>query len=53
VNAQSTDWRIVVGIVQNGKYESLNDSNEPAVVWPRSQRYDSTITVVARSPLTN
>ncbi len=39
----------VVGIVQDGKYQSLNDNAELALFWPRAQRYDSTMTVVARS----
>jgi len=41
----------IVGIVQDGKYQSLNDQNEPALFWPRSQRYDSTMSVVARSAM--
>jgi predicted permease len=42
-------WIQIVGIVQDGKYQSLNDTSEPALFWPRGQRYDSTMTVVARS----
>lgn len=44
-------WIQIVGIVQDGKYQSLNDSGELAIFWPRAQRYDSTMTVVARSSL--
>ncbi len=41
----------IVGIAQDGKYQSLNDNGELALFWPRSQRYDSTMTVVVRSSL--
>jgi len=40
-----------VGIVQDGKYQSMNDANELAVFWPRAQRYESSFTVLARSRL--
>ncbi len=49
--ATSTDWVQIVGIVQDGKYQSLNDTAELALFWPRSQRYDAFTTIVARSPL--
>jgi predicted permease len=42
-------WLQVAGIVENGKYESLNDENQPAIFWPILQRYNSTSTLVARS----
>jgi predicted permease len=45
------DWVEVVGVVEDGKYESLNDRDTAAVFWPRSQRYESFTTVVGRSPL--
>ncbi|HEV2689554.1 MAG TPA: FtsX-like permease family protein, partial [Bryobacteraceae bacterium] len=41
----------IVGIVQDGKYQSLNDESEGAIFWPRSQRYSSAISVVARSSM--
>jgi predicted permease len=41
----------IVGIIQDGKYQSLNDNAEAAIFWPREQRYDSFLTVVARSSL--
>lgn len=41
----------IVGVVQDGKYQSLNDENTPAVFWPRAQRYDSTMAIVARSSM--
>jgi len=44
-------WTQIVGIVQDGKYQSLNDDNQPAFFWPRSQRYDPTIAIVARSSM--
>lgn len=50
-NPAGTEWFQIVGIVQDGKYQSLNDANEPALFWPRSQQYDATITVIARSSL--
>jgi len=47
----SSDWTQIVGIVQDGKYQSLNDESEPALFWPRAQRYSSFTTIVARSTL--
>jgi predicted permease len=44
-------WIQIVGIAQDGKYQSLNDTSELALFWPRAQRYDSAMTVVARSSL--
>jgi predicted permease len=46
-----TDWFQIVGIAQDGKYQSLNDESEPAIFWPRAQRYSTFTTVVARSTL--
>lgn len=43
------EWREIVGIAQDGKYQSLNDVSEPAIFWPRSQNYNSTISVIVRS----
>ena len=48
-NPESTDWTQIIGIAQDGKYQSLNDVSDPAYFAARSQRYDSTITIVARS----
>jgi predicted permease len=42
-------WWQVAGIVANGKYESLNDENQPAVFRPMLQQYESETTLVARS----
>jgi predicted permease len=42
-------WKQIVAVVQDGKYDSLNDDSQPAIFWPRAQRYDSTMTIVARS----
>jgi len=44
-------WYQVVGIVEDGKYESLNDENQPALFWPMLQRYSNTTALVARSHL--
>ncbi len=44
-------WFQVVGIVENGKYESLSDENQPVVFWPMLQQYQSSTTLVARSHL--
>jgi predicted permease len=42
-------WKQIVAVVQDGKYDSLNDDSQPAIFWPRAQRYDSAMTIVARS----
>jgi len=47
----SSDWIQIVGIAQDGKYQSLNDESEPAIFWPRAQRYSSFTSIVARSAL--
>lgn len=44
-------WFTIVGITENGKYQSLNDTRQPAVFWPLSQTYSLNTTLVARSPL--
>jgi hypothetical protein len=41
----------VVGVVEDGKYENLSDSPEPAIFEPAMQRYNSTTVLVARSDL--
>lgn len=46
---QKGPWWQVAGIVENGKYESLNDENQPVVFRPLLQQYESTTTLVARS----
>jgi len=45
------DWTEIVGIVENGKYESLSDGLKLALFWPASQHFNATTTVVARSSL--
>jgi predicted permease len=47
----SGPWAEIVGIVQDGKYQSLNDENQPAIFWPRAQRYSPAMTVLARSSM--
>ena len=41
----------IVGIVEDGKYDSLSDDRQAAVFWPLLQRYNATTLVIARSPL--
>jgi predicted permease len=41
----------IVGIVEDGKYDSLNDASKLAIFWPILQHYNSTTTVIARSSL--
>jgi predicted permease len=41
----------VVGVVEDGKYESLSDAPEPAVFEPATQAYSSTTVLLARSSL--
>jgi predicted permease len=41
----------VVGIVEDGKYESLTESEQPVVFWPILQSYNSTTTLEVRSSL--
>lgn len=44
-------WLEVVGIVEDGKYQSLNDENQPVIFWPMLQRYENTTTLLARAHL--
>lgn len=44
-------WNQVVAVVQDGKYDSLNDESQPALFWSRAQRYESAMTIVARSSM--
>ena len=41
----------VVGIVEDGKYESLTESPQPVVFWPILQSYNPTTTLEVRSSL--
>jgi len=41
----------VVGIVEDGKYESLTESQQPVLFWPILQSYNSTTTLAVRSSL--
>lgn len=47
----NSPWREIVGVVEDGKYQSLNDENQPVIFWPMLQRYENTTTLVARSYL--
>ena len=46
-----SDWVEIVGIAEDGKYVTLQDSSQPAIFWPAFQRYNATTTIVARSSL--
>jgi predicted permease len=39
----------VAGVVEDGKYESLTESQAPVVFWPMLQNYNSTTTLEVRS----
>ena len=41
----------VVGVVEDGKYENLTESQRPVVFWPILQSYNSTTTLEVRSSL--
>ncbi len=41
----------VVGVVEDGKYESLTESQQPVVFWSILQSYNSTTTLEVRSSL--
>jgi len=41
----------VVGVVEDGKYESLTESQRPVVFWPILQSYNPTTTLEVRSSL--
>ena len=41
----------VVGVVEDGKYESLTESHQAVVFWPILQSYNSTTTLEVRSSL--
>lgn len=45
----SGEWMEVVGIVEDGKYESLNEESKAAVFESIAQHYSSTITLLTRS----
>jgi len=41
----------IVGVVEDGKYESLTESQAPVVFWPLLQSYNSTTTLEVRSSI--
>jgi predicted permease len=41
----------VAGVVEDGKYQSLAESQRPAVFWPMLQNYNSTTTLEVRSSI--
>jgi predicted permease len=48
---RSGEWTEIIGIVEDGKYQSLGEAPRPAVFYPLDQRYISTTTIVARTAL--
>jgi predicted permease len=40
----------VIGLVEDGKYESLTEAPQPALFWPIAQQYNATTTLVVKSP---
>jgi predicted permease len=56
VGKKLVDWNDdkpteIVGVVEDGKYLSLNDDSKLAIFWPSLQRHNSNTTIVARSPV--
>jgi predicted permease len=45
------DWVEVVGVAEDGKYQSLSEAPRPAVFEAIAQNYQATISLVARSSL--
>jgi predicted permease len=45
-------WTEIVGVVQDGRYQSLGEDPKPVVFAPIAQWYNSTTTVVARASVT-
>jgi predicted permease len=41
----------IVGVVEDGKYETLTESEQPAVFEPMLQRYNTTTTLLVRSSM--
>ncbi|HMJ62621.1 MAG TPA: ABC transporter permease, partial [Bryobacteraceae bacterium] len=41
---------LVIGLVEDGKYESLTEAPRPALFWPIAQQYNATTTLVVKSP---
>jgi predicted permease len=39
----------VIGLVEDGKYESLTEASQPALFWPMAQQYNATTTLVVKS----
>jgi predicted permease len=56
VGKKLVDWNDgkpteIVGVVEDGKYVSLNDGPNFAIFWPSLQRHNPNTTIVARSPM--
>jgi predicted permease len=39
----------IVGVVEDGKYDSITESQEAAMFWPLTQNYENGVTLVVRS----
>ncbi len=48
---QGHKWREIVGVVEDGKYRSLGEAPMPAVFEPILQEYNSSVALMARSPM--
>ncbi len=48
---RSTDPTEIIGVVEDGKYESLTEAAKPVVFEPILQRYNATTTIVVKSAL--
>jgi predicted permease len=48
---RSSDVIEVIGIVEDGKYTSLTEPRRPAIFLPMEQSYNTTTTMIVRSPL--
>jgi len=44
-------WRLIAGVVEDGKYRSLGETPSPTVFEDMEQDWHSNVTLVARSPL--
>jgi predicted permease len=50
-NSGGGPWIEIVGVVQDGKYQSLGEAQRPVTFYPLAQRYNPTTTIVARTAL--
>jgi predicted permease len=50
-HSASGKWIQIAGVVEDGKYVSLNEAPSPAIFEPMAQRWSQDQTVIARSPM--